>query len=162
MKVTRYTYDQLIVDDTPWIVSLLFLSGATLFSGGALYLVQSGRPWGFVLMLGSFVCLFMLYLFLRRTQLVLHRDEGWAALRKKSLTSREETRFALAHVLRAEVEEHHAKGPTWRTVLVAEMNGARRRFPLTLYFSNSNNHDRVAHLINEWLAGRMAIGSAVY
>ncbi len=161
MKVTRYTYDQLIVDDTPWFVSLLFVSGAVVFSGGAMYLLQSGRIWGFPLMLGSFMCLFMLYLFLRRTQLILHRDEGWAALRKKSLTSREEVRFALDYILRAEVEAHHAQGPTWRTVLITEMNGARRRFPLTLYFSNSTSHDRIAHLINEWLAGRMATGSAV-
>lgn len=161
MKITRYTYDQLIVDDTPWIVSVFFVCAAVLFSGGAIYLMQSGRLWGILLMSGSFVCLFMLYLFLRRTQLVLHRDEGWAALRKKSLTSSDEMRFALEHVLRAEVETHHSEGPTWRTVLVTEMDGARGRFPLTLYFSNSTCHDRVAHLINEWLAGRMAAGSAV-
>ncbi len=161
MKVTRYTHEQLIVDDTPWLVSLLFVSGAVVFTGGAFFVMQSGHPWGFLLMLGSFACLFMLYLFLRRTQLVLHRNEGWAALRKKSLTTREETRFPLAQVLRAEVETHHAKGPTWRTVIVTEDGGARKRLPLTLYFSNSTSHDRIAHLINEWLAGRMATGTAV-
>lgn len=155
MKITRDTPEQLIVENRPWLMGLLLIGFTLVFVGVGIGLLVSGEWMGLIFGLGGGgIGLLAFWAFVRRTQVIFHRGQGYCERRERSLTGMQVVRHRLDEISRAVVEESRSsKGSTTRrTTLVIEQGESAGRHPITKAYDNFNRHRRIAARINDWLA----------
>ena len=154
MKVKKNTDHTLIVEEVPWLFAIFFLMFILVFSGVGIALLLDGELAGLAFLgFGAIIAPFMLYLFVRRVQVVFYRPEGWVEIRRANLIRRSSTRYDIAEIRRANVQStRSSKGNTLRRItLVVEKGGVEGEKPLTLDYSNVGRSPAIAEAINAWL-----------
>lgn len=162
MKVTRNTPDQLIVERTPWLLSLLLVLGGLVFLGVGLSILLDGRAhrsaaeaWGLggIFMFFALILFGLLIPFSRRTQVLFLRDPGTVTLRTRSLLGRREVVHRLDEVSRAVVQERRDSDGdrTYRVSLEIDDGQSAGTHPLTIVYDNVTDHEGLAHKTNAWL-----------
>lgn len=155
MKVTTQTPDLLIIDDRPWFVGLSLGIMALIFVGIGITQVLDGELGGlvFVLAVPPFMALFF-FIFVRRTQLVLHGPEGWVEIRQRTLLGFNAIRHDLAEIERAIVETSRSSdSDTHRVTLIIPEGQSAGRHPVTQVYTSGGGAERAANAINHWLEG---------
>ena len=154
MKVKKNTDHTLIVEEVPWLFAIFFLMFILVFSGVGIALLLDGELAGLAFLgFGAIIAPFMLYLFVRRVQVVFHRPEGYVELRRRNLFGGTRVRHALAEIDRAVIEESQGSdsGTTYRVALVIPAGQSAGRHPVTLAYSSGRAQHRAAEAINAWL-----------
>lgn len=154
MKLVTDTPDLLIVEDRPILLALGLIVFILAFVGAGLAITLAGEWWGLLFALfGGGMGFVAFWAFVRRVQLVLHRPEGYAELRRRNLFGGTRVRHLLTEIDRAEIEESRSSdsGTTYRVVLVIPAGQSAGRHPVTLAYSSGRGHHRAAEAINAWL-----------
>ena len=153
MKVTRNLPQQLIVEDRPWLVSLLLVGIALVFAGAALATLSSGEPIiAFFLGLGAFMGVLALFLFTRRVQIIFDRPSDSVTIRRRSMRGTTEVKHKLSNLGEAVVETMSGDGAdTYRVSLVLTDGMSAGRHPVTGYYVSGKSAPRLAQEINAWL-----------
>lgn len=153
MKVTRNSPEILIIGSTPWLLGLLLILFTLIFAAISLGMIFSGEWMGLAFLLGVVLGVGAFAAFVRRTQVVFHRPEGWLEIRSKTLFGMTVIRHSLSEVSQAIVESSHSDGTTtYRVALVIPSGQSIGAHPLTPVYSNTSDHHGVAEAINHWLA----------
>lgn len=162
MKVTRNTSEQLIIERTPWLLSLLLLAGGMAFMGFGLTSLRdrllqgnASEAFGFggIFIFFGLIALGLLIPFARRTQVLFLRGPGTLTLRTRSLLGRREVVHRLDEVSRAIVQEKRDSDGdrTYRVCLEFDEGQSAGTHPLTIVYDNVTDHASVARKINAWL-----------
>lgn len=153
MKITRNIPDQLIIENTPWVLSLLLGLGGLLFVAIGLSLQVNGIPWGLAFVAASLIPFGLLLAFARRLQILFLRPEREVIIRRRSLLSRSSVTHDLSDVHEAIVQSSRANNSTtYRVALNLTRGQSAGIHPLTLSYDNFNDHARTVTTINAWLA----------
>lgn len=153
MKVTRDLPDQLILDHTPWLFSVLFGGMTLIFVGIGAAVTLSGELFGLMfLIIGGGVGSVVFFMIARRVQLVLDRPGNTATLRKRTLIGYSETVHALSDLQKAILEEQRSSkgGATFRPSLVLSGMSAGIH-PIIKIYSNASGSHLAVDTINRWL-----------
>ena len=156
MKVTRNTPNQLIVEDRPFLITLLL--GFILFasSAGALDAFSYGE-FGVGLMLlftTAFVGL-CIFLFVRRVQLIFDRKKNTLTFRSRNLARYQEIVHKLDELSHAVTRG----GDTQRSVLIFNKGMSKGEHPVTKYSTSGPAPKRITDAINAWLKDSAAVDS---
>lgn len=155
MKVTRDTPDQLILDDTPWLVGLVLAAMILACAAIGLSLLGSGHAGRGLAILGfglPFLGLFF-GLFVRRNQLILDRVAGKVIHRRATVLGRTEVVHYLDNLDRAIIQTSRGKnGDTYRMTLVLSGGMDAGLHPFTRVYSSGRGARRGAEAVNRWLA----------
>ena len=150
MKISRDTPDVLILDDTPWALSLSLAATVVLFAGAGLDAAWAGD---FLESLGFWGCaallLGMLAAFARRSQLVLDRRNDTLIHRVRDIRGFAETRYPLATLTGATVQtDRESDAESYRIILILHNHPP---LPVTPTFSGGSDARTSAQAINTWL-----------
>jgi len=153
MKIRKNTDHTLIVEDAPWLFSILIVFFILTFSGIGIAILMSGELAGLAfLSFGALMAPFALYLIARRVQVVFYRPEGWVEIRRANLLKTSKTRYEIGEIKRAIVESTSGEnGTLYRVTLIIEKGGIQGEKPLTTAYSNVGKHAESAQAINQWL-----------
>ncbi len=159
MKVSRDTPEILIVGSTPWIMGLAIIGFILVFAGISVSLLMEGELIGLGFLLGVALGLGGFAAFVRRSQVVFNRPEGWVEIRSKSVLGMKVIRHDLSEISQAIVESSHSDGTTtYRVSLVIPSGQSTGTHPLSPIYSNTSDHHGVAEAINHWLSESRHIG----
>ena len=154
MKITAQTGKLLIIDDRPWLVA--FGLGAMLlaFVGAGIAQVLDGSftGWIFLLAVPPFLAVF-LFVFVRRTQLVINGQDGWVEIRERSFLGYSAVRHRIDEIECAVVETMRGSegGDSHRVALIIPEGQSAGRHPLTEVYTSGNGAERAADAVNRWL-----------
>ncbi|RLJ60716.1 hypothetical protein BCF46_0919 [Litoreibacter meonggei] len=152
MKVTRNIPEQLIVENRPWITSLVLAAGGLLFIGIGISTFLSGELMGLVIMVIGLGPLGMLVPFSRRTQALFLRPEGKLIIRRRSLLGGSVIEHSLDEIGQAIVQSSSGdSGDTHRVALIFPDGQSAGIHPLTQVYDNFGDHQVMANTINAWL-----------
>ena len=153
MKITRNLPEQLILDHTPWLFSLLFGGMAFLFFGIGLALMMSGEFFGLIFALaGGGIGGLVFFMIARRVQLILDAQSGQITLRRRTLLGYSEETHALADLREALLEETTTSkgGRTYRPSLY--LTGMSEGIhPVLKVYTNTGGPRQAVNAINTWL-----------
>lgn len=148
MKVTRRTDRRLIVEDQPWLISLL-LGGCFLGTlAGAFFALMAGEVFLglFFAVFSAFTLLFVM-LFTRRVQLIFDRGAGTITMRTRSFKGYREVVHPFEDFSHAICEGYDTR----RCVLVFKSGMSAGHHPVTGYLTNGPGPQRITDAINDWL-----------
>lgn len=158
MKTVEETRNRLVLEDKPWILGGLLIVGILFFLALALGL-RSASVWltlGFGLAAVLISCLFVV--FVQRVVVIFDRYAGTVVIRRRSLNGETEQSLPLVIVTGADVETSRSISSagsggrstsiTHRPVLVTRSGPV----PLTQIYSSGQGAERIAAVINRWLA----------
>ena len=158
MKVTRNTDDILVVEDRPWLIAIMLVLFILIFVGVGIFLISDGIWAGLIFAIfGGGMGVMALIVFVRRTQAVFHRPEGWVEIRQKSLIGTTKQRFRLGDISGAHVETSHSSdsqnrsSTTHRAALVIPQGPDTGRHPITSVYSSGKGAHTITAAINDWL-----------
>lgn len=161
MKVKTNTPEILVIGSTPWILGLALIVFTMIFAGISLSLVFSGDLLGLGFLLGVAIGLGAFSVFVRRTQVVFHRPQGWVEIRSKTVFGMTVIRHQLSEISQAIVESSHSDGTTtYRVALVVPSGQSIGIHPLTTVYTNTGNPHGIAEDINHWLSETRVSSSA--
>ena len=155
MKLARNTPEQLIVEETPWLLGILLSVFTLIFVGAGIGLVASGEVFGLVFALGGGglggLCLALM---VQRVQVILDRPSDALIVRRRDLLRYIEVRHALSDLSKAVLEETRgSKGSTlWRPTLILDRGMSAGAHPIVSVYTNGSSPRRMAGAINNWLA----------
>lgn len=155
MKLARDTPEQLIVEDTPWLLGILLTLFTLTFVGAGIGLVASGELFGLLFALGGGgIGALCLTLMVRRVQVILDRPSDALIVRTRDLLRYTEVRHALSDLSKAVLEETRgSKGNTlWRPTLILDRGMSAGAHPIVAVYTNGSSPRRMAAAINDWLA----------
>lgn len=153
MKVRRNSPEILIVGATPWITGLLLIGFTLIFAGISISLLMQGELLGLAFLLGVALGFGGFAAFVRRTQVVFNRPEGWVEIRSKTVLGMKVIRHDLSEISQAIVESSHSDGTTtYRVSLVIPSGQSTGTHPLSPIYSNTADHHGIAEAINHWLS----------
>lgn len=150
MKITTHTPDLLIVEDRPWLIGLA-MTGFTLFivvAGVATWADGNPVKGVFILLLAALAGGGGFWAFVRRSQAVFHRPEGWVELRSRTVTGPSRVRHKLSEIDAALVEDY---SDSHRVVLRIPSGESEGRHPITPVYTSGSHHEAIAATINDWL-----------
>jgi hypothetical protein len=154
MKTTRNTPDQLILENTPWVIAICLVIFILIFVAVGLVMLADG-DWGPAMaffFVGGGAGVAALFAFVRRTQLILDRPRNLIELRRKSLYNQTVQTFELIHLKNAVVESMRSnEAITYRATLVISGGMQAGHHPITLVYSSGTGADRAVAAINAWL-----------
>jgi len=151
MKISRNTPEQLIVGESPvWVAVLLVLMGLVFFGIG-LATVLSGEWFGLAFVAGSLLPFGLLFVFVRRVQLIFEAGKGTLTIQRKNLRSASKVVHALQDVQRAELESSQGDNSTLYRVTMVLTGESAGHHPITNAYSNVGNHKGAHDAINAWL-----------
>ncbi len=152
MKVTRDTENQLILEERPWLLAVVFcllMLGSVAIGLNKMFSGDMGGIW---FILGAAFPGLFLFIFVRRVQVVFHRPEGWVEIRRQNLRTRSTVRHDLSEISGASVQTSHSgDSPTHRVVLHIPKGQSAGEHPLTKYYVSGRGSERAAAAINGWL-----------
>lgn len=154
MKVTRNTPDQLIVDDTPWIIGILMALFILLFSGAGLAILASGEWAGLLfIVVGGGVGLVCFAVFVVRVQVIFDRPTNALVMRRRSVFSYSEVRHDLSDLQGVVLEQTTgSKGGTlYRPTLVLDRGMSKGRHPIVQAYTNFRGPHLVHDAVKAWL-----------
>jgi hypothetical protein len=154
IKVTRDTPDQLIVADTPWLLSSALIFFIMVFMAPALLLMFDGVWQGAIFALaGGGLGLIAFAVFVRRTQLILDIPSDSVTLRWRTLFGFNEVRHTLSNLARAELETtQSSKGSALcRPVLILSQGMSAGPHPIIPSYTNTKRPRRLVDAVNSWL-----------
>jgi len=160
MKITRDTPDQLIVDNTPWLLGIAISSSILVFAGIGVFLISQGNWAGLIFfVLGCCFGIAGFAAFVRRTQLILNRPANTATLRTRTLFGLTQTEHKLSNLIRAKLESTSStKGTTlYRPTLILEGMSAGPH-PIIPSYTNTKMPDEMVKAINGWLTASQSSG----
>lgn len=151
MKVAQHTDDLLIIDNTPWVMAVVLLGFLMLpLWAGVGTIIRSemiGLGLGMIVGSGLFMLPFF-WAFVRRTQMVLDRQAGTVAIRRRTIFGGTQEVYDLAALDRAEVESSYRDGTyTYRMVLRFEETTR----PFLKEYAGEKRAETAAELVNGWL-----------
>lgn len=152
MKIARDTHEELVIDNVPWITSILLICFTLVFVGVGISLLLNGEWAGGLMMggLGGGLGLIGVAAFSERTQLWADRRAGTVALRRRTVFGRTEELRRLDEVERAVVEGSTTSkgGSVYRPALVLRSG---MRLPLWQAYVSGQSAGRAVEAINRWL-----------
>ena len=154
MKVTTDTPDLLIVEDRPVVIAIALIVFTLVFLGAGLLILATGEWWGLVFAgFGGGMGLLFFAVFVRRVQVIFHRPERYAEVRRKNVFRASKVRYDLREISRAIVESSRSSegGTTYRVTLVIDAGESAGLHPVTFAYSSGSGHANAAHAINDWL-----------
>ncbi|MEX0282671.1 MAG: hypothetical protein AB3N13_15925 [Arenibacterium sp.] len=158
MKITRNLPEQLILDHTPWVFSLLFGGMALVFLSIGVTLVMNGELFGLIFTLvGGGVGGLVFFMIARRVQLILDAEAGTITLRRRTLLGYSEEVHALADLREAILEETTSSkgGRTYRPSLY--LSGMSEGIhPILKVYTNTGGPRTAVNAINTWLDSHRA------
>ena len=154
MKVKTNTDHTLIVEEIPWLFTIMIVVMILAFTGIGLGLVLSGEWFGLIFAAaGVFFMPLFLFIFARRVQVVFYRPDGWMEIRRANILRKSKSRFDIDEVDRAIVQSTMGdSGRLYRVTLLMKTAGIEGEKPLTMSYSNVGKHHEVAEAINAWLS----------
>lgn len=153
MKVKRNTPEILVVGATPWLTGLAMIGFILIFAGVSISLLLEGELIGLGFLIGVIVGIGGFAAFVRRTQVVFNRPEGWVEIRSKTVLGMKVIRHDLSEISQAIVESSHSDGTTtYRVSLIIPSGQSTGTHPLSPIYSNTADHHGVAEAINHWLS----------
>ncbi|MEL6167512.1 MAG: hypothetical protein AAFR35_02390 [Pseudomonadota bacterium] len=145
MKITRDTPDQLILENTPWVLGSLLIAGAL---GCTAFAMFSGA---WFMLIGTAITLIMAGLVTRRTMVIFHGPETYFEVRRRTVLGLAVERHDLGVVTEAVVQTNAGGKNT--TYNVGVKLGDADTVPLTrVSDSFRGRHELTAKRINNWLA----------
>ena len=155
MKVTRNTPQQLVVEDTPWLLGLFLAAFILLFVGVGIAITLSGEIFGLIFVLaGGGIGGLCLAVMVERVQVILDRAADTLVIRRRSVFGYAEVRHALADLDRAILEETTGSkgGRLYRPALVLDRGMSAGTHPVVTTYTNTRGPRRLTEAINAWLA----------
>ena len=154
MKITRNIPDQLIIENTPWVMSILLVLGGILFLAIGYFLYRDGIAWGLLFCLGSLIPFGLLLAFARRTQILFLRPDNQLVIRRRSLLDSSSVVHLLSDLQDAILQTNisNDRSTTYRVALNFSAGESAGLHPLTLSYDNFNDHEQTVSTINAWLA----------
>lgn len=152
MKIAQDTPDELVIDNVPWVTSVLLIAFTLVFVGAGISLLLGGEWAGGLLMggLGGGLGAIGLAAFTERTQMWADRRAGTVALRRRTLLGRSEEVRRLDEVERAVVEgSRTSKGSSVYRPALELRSGLR--LPLWQAYVSGQSAGRAVEAINRWL-----------
>jgi len=153
MKIARNIPEQLILDYTPWLMSLGMLVFTMVFVFIGMGVVLSGDMFGLIFVLGGGGVGFAVFaVFAQRVQIILDRASNVLTLRRRSLFGYHQEEHSLSDVSHAILETtRSSKGSTlYRPSLVLTGMSAGTH-PIVKAYGNGRSPSRTVQIINEWL-----------
>ncbi|MCK0150385.1 hypothetical protein MWU54_10150 [Marivita sp. S6314] len=154
MKVTRDTDTQLILANTPWLLSLGLVLFMLVFVGAGVLRMSDTLLGGMVMLIaGSIGGAVFLLAFVRRTQLILDRHSGLVTLRRRSLLGYSEKTFDLDDLSHAVTQDSRSKNNsgTRRAALMFHKGPDKGTHPITIVYTNTKGPVRAVDAINRWM-----------
>ena len=154
MKVTRDTPDQLILEESPWLLGIGMVGFILAFVGPGLFLVMSGEWMGlFFAAIGGGLGFMALAVFVQRIQLIFDRGAGTLTIRRATILRYGQETFPLPDVLGVELESRiGGKGRQMkRAALVLSARTGRTLHPITEVWTNGAGPGRTVAAIADWL-----------
>ena len=162
MKTVTHNPQQLVLEQTPWLLGAGVVAMVLLFVAiGIIVPAISGMEmgWLFGVMfagVGGGLWGLMLFVFVRKRQLVLDRSGNAMILRVRSMAGFKEERFDLDRLRHATLEETDGDGGQRMTrpalVLASRRRGgAVQMVPVHSYFTTTQAPGRAVEVINGWL-----------
>jgi hypothetical protein len=164
MKVTHSSQDKLIIDNTPWLLSIGLICLILLFVGIGLVPIAFSNElasWFFAFMfivVGGGLWLMALELFARRLQFVFERSTDRVSIRRKSVFTDKVINHKLSRLEEARIQQSFSDNgqPMQRPVLILRSKSAdkkvRRTVPLHSYYTSGSGPETVCEAINTWLS----------
>lgn len=154
MDITRNTPDQLIIDDTPWLLGAVVIGVILTFASSGVSLILNG-VWAGLVLIVVICCvgLAIFAAFIRRVQLILDRPAGTITLRTKTLFGLTEMIHDLPDLSRAtlEVTIGGKGGKLYRPSLILDQGMSVGTHPIIPTYVNSSGPKRMVDAINIWL-----------
>jgi hypothetical protein len=159
MKVTRNTPDQLIIADTPWLISIALTCFILIFVAAGL-LAASEEPWfGFPFAtIGAGIGAVAFWAFVRRVQVIIDRPANTLTIRRQSILGYQSVTHALSDLSRAVVEtsvsnnrSSGSRTPMNRATLIFDTGMSAGAHPITEVYTSGQGASRAARAINTWL-----------
>lgn len=150
MKIVENTADQLIFEQTPWVLGTIMTLVSVGVIGTILVLLYY-RQWlagAFIFGVSILVVPTAFLLLVQRTQIIVNTTE--VSIRAQNLARTWDTNIPLQTVTRADVEGFRQVGDvitTYRPVLVTDTG----EVPLRKGFQSGNGAQDIADTINTWL-----------
>ncbi len=161
MKMIRDTPDQLILEDTPWLLGIAMIGFILAFVGPGLFLVMSGEWMGlFFAGVGGGLGVMALAVFVERIQLILDRQAGTLTIRRATVLRYVQEVLPLSDLVGAELESRIGGkgGRTQRAALVLSDGTGRRLHPITEVWTNGAGPARTVAAITGWLTRGITAG----
>ncbi|SHH98059.1 hypothetical protein [Marivita hallyeonensis] len=160
MKVVRKTDEQLVLENTPWLLAIGLSLFILVFVGAGLARMSEDLFEGLAMMgISAVGGTLFLAIFVRRTQLILDRQTDSVRLRRRGFFGYSETRFTLSDLSRARVQVSRSSkngAHTERVALVFTEGPDEGTHPVTLVYTNGKGPRRAETAINDWLEGSAA------
>lgn len=154
MKIVRDTEDQLILANTPWLLSLGLVAFTLVFVGVSLMRLGENQWQGLLMVVGSlaFGGVFLVA-FVRKTQLILDRTSNTVVLRRRGLLGYSEDVYDLDDLARAITQTSRSgEGTTTRRAALTFRSGPHKgTHPVTIVYTSGRGPARAVDAINAWL-----------
>ncbi len=161
MKVVRDHPDQLILEDSPVLMTVLLVVMALVFLCIGVGMMFSDQAWFGVLWVVFTVAVFGLFLvlFVRRNQLILDAGTGVVTHRRRTLRTYWQVERDLAHLERAIVQtSRSSESSAHRMALVYGGGMDEGIHPFTAVYTSGRGAARGAEAVNRWLDALRARG----
>jgi hypothetical protein len=154
MKVVRNTPEQLIIEETPWLLGIMFIFFILAFVGPGLFLVTQGELIGLLFAgLGGGLGTMALVLFVQRIQVILDGTTDEVIVRRRSIVRYTEEIHRLSELAEAQVDmTRSSKGTLMkRPVLIFDRGMSVGPQPIVSSYTSGFGPQRAVSAINGWL-----------
>jgi len=154
MHISHQSNDLLIIDVQPWLIGAALSLFILIITGSGLAALMAGEGVGLILIAaGVGLGGVFLFLFVRRVQIVLDRNDGQLDIRRKTLRGMTHRTFALHHLKGAVIETSHSSdNSTYRVALILAPGESQWHIPVTNYYASGlATKQRVAVAVNAFV-----------
>ncbi|TNF62707.1 MAG: hypothetical protein EP307_06440 [Rhodobacteraceae bacterium] len=160
MKVIHNTPEQLIVEETPWLLGIMLIFFILCFVGPGLFLVFQGELMGlFFAAVGGGLGLMGLIVFVQRVQVILDGAGNRVILRRRTMLRYTQIEHALSDLSEARLDmTRGSKGGTlYRPVLIFDRGMSAGDHPIIEAYTSGRGPGRAVDAINGWLQATRAL-----
>jgi hypothetical protein len=169
MKIVRNTPEQLIIEETPWVLGIMLVFFILAFVGPGLFLVTQGEVIGlFFAAVGGGLGVMGLVVFVQRVQVILDTTTDEVIVRRRSVLRYTQEVHPLSELAEAQLDTTRgSKGTIMnRPVLIFDRGMSAGPLPIIASYTSGQGPRRAVSAINGWLqatrgrgAGRRGTGS---
>jgi hypothetical protein len=153
MKVLRTTETQLVLEERPWLLGLLFVVIILSLALAAILLWRDGEPgWAVAMAAAAVGAWFLMRLAVERVWLVLDRAAGTVEFRRRGLARSRRDSFPLRALERVELQRSLGDDGDETYRLAIWINGEPRPLPMTGYYQSGKGSEICVAAALAWLA----------
>ena len=162
MKILRNTPEQLIIEETPWVLGIMLVFFILAFVGPGLFLVTQGELIGlFFAGVGGGLGAMGLIVFVQRVQVILDTTTDEVIVRRRSVLRYDQVIHPLSQLAEAQLDMTRGSKGTLMTrpVLIFDRGPSAGLLPVVSSYTSGEGPRRMVSAINGWLQAARGMGA---